>query len=64
MSETGWKPEYPEQTREPAWVWWDRDEYDDDLAGFHTRTDRALYQSGAPGPFRRRFRHPTMDERQ
>lgn len=58
MTETGWRSEYPGQTREPSWVWWDRDEHDDDLAGFHTRRDRARYQRGAPGPFRRRFRDP------
>lgn len=50
-----WKPEYPGQPREPSWVWWERDEHEEDLLGFHTKEDRDRYGSGAPGPFRRRL---------
>lgn len=55
LSPHPWKPEYPGQ-REPAWVWWTPGEYDDDLAGFHTRVDRNEFKLGLPGPFRRRFK--------
>lgn len=54
----GWKPEYPGQEREPSWVWWDRDESEHDLTGFHTREDRDRFQDGGPGPFRRRLVQP------
>ena len=54
-----WRPEYPGQV-EPVWVWWDREEWDGDLAGFHTREDRDRYQRGERGPFRRRFSRPTI----
>ena len=53
--ETGWRPEYPEQTREPSWIWWERGEYEGDLLGFHTKQDRDRYSRGGSGPFRRRL---------
>ena len=50
----GWKPEYPGQI-EPVWVWWDRDEPEDGLLGFHTKADRDRFARKAPGPYRRRI---------
>ncbi|ORE90953.1 hypothetical protein [Aurantimonas sp. 22II-16-19i] len=49
-----WKPEYPSQEREPVWVWWDRDEPETGLVGFHTKEDRDRFQKKEPGPYRRR----------
>lgn len=49
-----WAPEYPGQT-EPVWTWWDRDEPEDGLVGFHTREDRDRFAADRPGPFRRRI---------
>ena len=37
------------------WVWWDRDEPEDGLTGFHTREDRDRFSRNEPGPFRRRI---------
>jgi hypothetical protein len=37
------------------WVWWDRDEPEDGLTGFHTAEDRDRFSRGDPGPFRRRI---------
>jgi hypothetical protein len=51
---TGWKPEYPGQEREPVWVWWDRDEPEDGLLGFHTSEDCRRFSNSQPGPYRRR----------
>lgn len=50
---SGWKPEYPGQT-EPVWVWWERDEPEDGLLGFHTVKDCNRFSQGKPGPYRRR----------
>lgn len=38
-----------------VWCWWDRDEPEDGLLGFHTKSDRDRFSSGKPGPFRRRI---------
>ena len=37
-----------------VWVWWDRDEPEDGLLGFHTKEDRDTFSEDRPGPFRRR----------
>lgn len=37
------------------WVWWDRDEPEDGLLGFHTQGDLDRFSSNAPGPYRRRL---------
>lgn len=37
-----------------VWVWWDRDEPEDGLVGFHTAKDRDAFSKGKPGPYRRR----------
>ena len=39
----------------PVWVWWDRDEPEDGLLGFHTKEDRDRFSKKAPGPYRRRI---------
>lgn len=49
-----WKPEYPGQ-KEPVWCWWDRDDNEDGLLGFHTKKDRDRFSKGGAGPFRRRI---------
>lgn len=38
-----------------VWTWWDRDEPEDGLLGFHTKKDRDNFSKGKPGPFRRRI---------
>lgn len=38
-----------------VWVWWDRDEPEDGLLGFHTKNDRDAFSQGGPGPYRRRI---------
>lgn len=50
-----WKPDYPGQEREPVWVWWDRDEPEDGLWGFHTFEDALRFSNEQPGPYRRRI---------
>lgn len=37
-----------------VWVWWDRDEPEDGLLGFHTQEDRDNFHTKKPGPYRRR----------
>lgn len=37
------------------WVWWERDEPEDGLTGFHTKEDRDRFSKGGDGPFRRRI---------
>lgn len=37
-----------------VWVWWERDEPEDGLVGFHTVKDRDAFSAGKPGPYRRR----------
>lgn len=37
-----------------VWVWWDRDEPEDGLMGFHTKEDRDRFSRKEPGPYRRR----------
>lgn len=49
-----WTPEYPGQI-EPVWTWWDRDEPEDGLLGFHTGEDRDRFKAGKLGPYRRRI---------
>ena len=49
-----WRPEYPGQ-KEPVWAWWSKGEREDDLLGFHTRSDRDAFSRGEQGPFRRRL---------
>lgn len=49
-----WTPEYPGQI-EPVWTWWDRDEPEDGLVGFHTFEDCRRFSDGKPGPYRRRI---------
>lgn len=39
---------------EHVWVWWDREEPEDGLLGFHTEEDRDNFQTKQPGPYRRR----------
>jgi len=50
-----WEPEYPGQEREPVWVWWERDEPENGLLGFHTAEDCDRFSAGGEGPFRRRI---------
>lgn len=44
----------PQEEKLP-WVWWDRDEPEDGLTGFHTREDCDRFSRDEPGPFRRRI---------
>lgn len=44
--------------RSLPWVWWDRDEPETDLLGFHTAEDRDAFARGDVGPFRRRVARP------
>lgn len=39
----------------PVWVWWDRNEPEDGLLGFHTKEDRDRFSNKEPGPYRRRI---------
>lgn len=38
-----------------VWCWWDRDEPENGLLGFHTKADRDAFSAGKTGPFRRRL---------
>ena len=49
-----WTPEYPGQI-EPVWCWWDRDEPEDGLVGFHTVEERDRFSVGGDGAFMRRI---------
>lgn len=44
----------PEEEKLP-WVWWERDEPEDDLLGFHTKEDLERFRKNLPGPYRRRI---------
>lgn len=50
--------ELSEHEKRLPWVWWMRDEPEDDLLGFHTAADRDAFSAGEPGPFRRRVCAP------
>lgn len=40
--------------RDCLWRWWERDEPEVGLLGFHTKRDRDDFSAGKPGRFRRR----------
>lgn len=38
-----------------VWTWWDREDSEEGLCGFHTQDDLRRFMDKEPGPYRRRL---------